>query len=415
MRHSTFAQPLPSDLAPLMAKGYRTSDRPPLAAFETIVAPPGALSATGADMGRFLRALLNGGALDGARILPKARLDEMMAPASATPAGYLGLVFIGTKVAGHDAIGHDGETMTFFSDLKIFPEHGLGIFVSRDGTGDIGGTSAISALPAAIARRLLPRVPEAAVAPAAALPGEAAVAGIYQVSRRAESSLVRLSALVSQTVIKIDHDGKARLFAALFPFGEGVALKPLGRNLYEVPGGARIAYVDAGPESYMAQPAIRLQRVPWALDGRWIAPAFVASTVVALLSLLAWPLGALWRHVRGQRWSRDRHDRGLYLAARLVLLIDAVVIAATATLFALSASDLSILTAALDPLLLALYAFAWLGVVGAIPATWAAARFWRYGVGGRWSRVHHTLLAASCVMIAWFFVTFRIAGTTLTY
>src|SRR6266849_2188214 len=85
MSHSTFRQPLPGDLAPLMAKGYRTSDKPPLAFFETIAAAPaGGLSATGTDMGRFIRALMNGGALDGVRILSKARLDEMMAPSSST-------------------------------------------------------------------------------------------------------------------------------------------------------------------------------------------------------------------------------------------------------------------------------------------------------------------------------------------
>src|SRR5262252_10380895 len=54
MRHSTFRQPLPDDLAPLMAKAYLASDKPPLTSFETIImAPAGALSATGTDMGRF--------------------------------------------------------------------------------------------------------------------------------------------------------------------------------------------------------------------------------------------------------------------------------------------------------------------------------------------------------------------------
>src|SRR6266852_3312474 len=140
MSHSTFLQPLPDDLAPLMAKGYRgTSDQPPLEFFETSPAPAGGLSATGTDMGRFIRALMNGGELDGVRILPTARLDEMMAPGNSTPAGYLGLVFFGTKVAGHGAIGHGGGTMTFFSDLKFFPEQGVGIFVSRDGNGEIKG------------------------------------------------------------------------------------------------------------------------------------------------------------------------------------------------------------------------------------------------------------------------------------
>src|SRR5215467_2132551 len=125
MSHSTFRQPLPDDLAPLMAKGYRASDQPPLGFFEAIVAPAGGLSATGTDMGRFIRALMNGGALDGGRILPNARLDEMMAPSNATPAGYLGLAFVGTKVAGHEAIWHDGGTPAFSSDLKFFPAQGV--------------------------------------------------------------------------------------------------------------------------------------------------------------------------------------------------------------------------------------------------------------------------------------------------
>jgi CubicO group peptidase (beta-lactamase class C family) len=96
-----------------------------------------ALSSTGTDMGRFIRALINGGELDGVRIIPRARLDEMMAPGNATPAGHLGLVFFGTKVAGHEAIGHDGATLAFFSGLTIFPGQDLGIFVSRDGMGEI--------------------------------------------------------------------------------------------------------------------------------------------------------------------------------------------------------------------------------------------------------------------------------------
>ena len=154
-----------------MAKGYRWPGMPPLA-FETIVAPAGGLSATGTDMGRFMRALLNGGELGCARILSTARLNEMMAPQISTPAGYLGLVFFGGKVADRDAIGHDGETMTFFSDLRIFPAQGIGVFVSRDGIGDITAARQIPQPVAAIARRFLPRAatPDAADASATAFP-----------------------------------------------------------------------------------------------------------------------------------------------------------------------------------------------------------------------------------------------------
>ena len=99
---------------------------------------------------------------------------------------------------------------------------------------------------------------------------------------------------------------------------------------------------------------------------------------------------------------------------RLVLAVDAVVIFASSILFVLS-QDPTIFNETLDPLVLGLYALAWLGVFGAIPTAWIAARAWIKHSGGRWSRVHRSLIAASTVMIAWFFVTLHIAGTTLNY
>jgi CubicO group peptidase (beta-lactamase class C family) len=412
MNHSTFRQPLPDDLAPLMAKGYRRSDRPPLTFFETIVTPVGALSATGTDMGRFLRALLNGGELDGVRILSRARLDEMMAPASATPAGYLGLVFFGGKLADRDAIGHDGETITFLSNLTLFPAQGIGVFVSRDGIGEITEARQIPRPEAAIARRFLPRPP---LANATGFPDNAGIAGIYQPSRRAESTFMRLTALLSQLVIKVDSPGDARMFPAAWPFGQGGAMKRVARDLYLTPANVHLAFVNDGPESYLVQPALRFQRVPRGVDARWILPAFVASMAVVVLTLQAWPVAALWRRWRKRRWSEDRGDRRIHLAVRLVLLADAVVIVAAAALFTMRFIDLAIFNDRLDPLLLVFYALAWLGVLGAIPMLWAAVRFWRNGTGSRWSRVHHSLIAASGVFIAWFFVTFHLAGTTLNY
>ena len=185
------------------------------------------------------------------------------------------------------------------------------------------------------------------------------------------------------------------------------------RDLYQAPSG-RFALVDDGNSELPATPGFSSAARSRPLDVRWIAPAYAASMATVLLTLLAWPVAALWRRWRKRRWSEDSGDRRSFLAARLVLLVDAAVIGATAVLFAMS-SDFTIFSDALDPLLLVLYALAWLGVVGAIVALWAAILFWRKGAGSRWSRVHHSLIAAACVMIAWFFVAFHIAGTTLNY
>jgi CubicO group peptidase (beta-lactamase class C family) len=413
MSHSTFEQPLPAELAALMAKSYRRSDQPAIAPFETILAPAGALSATAGDMSRFLRALMNGGELDGVRILPKARLDEMMGPQSSSPAGYMGLVFIGKKIAGRDAIWHNGETMAFFSDLEFLPADGIGIFVSRDGIGDIKTGREIPNIAPTVARRFLSEPPRAGGARTPASSEEATIAGSYHASRRAESTFVRLRDLISQRIVRIDGDGNARLLPSVWPYGEGTLFRHIGRNLYAGP--ERVAYVEGKSGSYIATPATQLQRLPLYLDARWIMPALEASIVAVAVTLLSWPFAALWRRWRRRRFSEVLTDRRLYRAVRLVLLVDLIAILATAVLFAWATADLTLLGDKLDPAVLALYIAAWIGVLGAVAVVWAALRFWRNSVGSLWARIHHTLLAMSSVMIAWFFVVFRIAGTTLNY
>src|SRR5262249_39961651 len=151
---------------------------------------------------------------------------------------------------------------------------------------------------------------------------------------------------------------------AIWPFGAGQTFRRVGQDLYQGPANLRIAFMHAGSQSYLASPALRLQRVPWLLDVRWIAPAFVASLAVRLLTLPAWPIAGLWRRWRKRRWSEDGGDRRKHLAVRLVLLVDALVIVAVATPFIMSAIDPTIYNDALDPLLLVLYALAWLGALG---------------------------------------------------
>ncbi len=63
MQHSSFRQPLPKNLQPFMSQGYRGASSPKAEKFEIVdPAPAGSLSASGADMGKFMIAHLNNGA-----------------------------------------------------------------------------------------------------------------------------------------------------------------------------------------------------------------------------------------------------------------------------------------------------------------------------------------------------------------
>jgi CubicO group peptidase (beta-lactamase class C family) len=416
MNHSTFKQPLPENLAAMMAKGYRTASKPPLPFFETIVSSPaGALSASGEDMGRFMRALLNGGELDGVRILSQKSLDEMMAPRNQTAAGYLGLFFYTSNTAGRHAIGHNGGTMTFFSDLQLFRQPGVGVFTCLDGMGEIKEAEDIPDPTHAIAERFLPAETDDFNKAGALPPTDPAVAGVYHSTRRADSTFLRLVDLLSERDVSVDAAGNATTLPAIWPFVKGMQFKHIGPNLYEGPRGMRLYLEGSGTGNpRLVMPAMEYHKVPSSLNAKVIVPALLASLLVALLTLLCWPIAALLRRRSGKPFSEDRTICSMYTLSRLVLLID---LAAVALLLAIcaQAADPTNFNAGLDWAIITLYGVAWCSVPGAFANLWIAVQFWQRGAGGSWARIYHSLIAASAIVIAWFFVTFHIAGTTLNY
>lgn len=387
MEHSTFRQPLPPELAPLMARGYVRADRPPLPFVEVLqAAPAGALATTGTDMGRFMRALLRGGELDGARILDAETLRSMMAPQVATPAGRMGLSFFEKDVAGRRSIGHDGATTTFFSALSLLPAEGLGVFASVDGAGAAGAPEELVA--AAVEACAPP-------APSATPPGVAGVAvgapsGAYQTSRRAESTLLRLNALIAQVVFMARSDGSVVERRAPWWSG-GTRFVPAGAGLFRSAKG-RLLALDARGSVHAGPPAQEWQKVPWWLDARCVLPAVLAAALAAVAVLLFGRVAA---------------------AVRALLALDIVVLAASGALFASALRDYTVLGDALDPWLALLYGAAWACVAGAVSLPVAVARAW--SGSSRRTRIGSALAIAASLVLAWFFVVFRLAGTTLNY
>ncbi len=135
MQHAAMEQPLPKDIAGDMSVGYaKGGEEPQPKEFETLLpmAPAGSGSVSAEDMGRFMIAQLQNGEFEGRRILSDsiARLmhSRQFAHDPRLPAFDLG--FYEQDSHGVHIIGHGGDTQWFHSDLSLFPDENLGVFVS---------------------------------------------------------------------------------------------------------------------------------------------------------------------------------------------------------------------------------------------------------------------------------------------
>ncbi len=135
MTGSTLVRP-PSDSSGL-ATGYEIGTRGVVRVEERDMVTTGAASAysTPRDMARYVTALLAGGASPHGRILDAATLEQMLTPQYRPDPRIpgMGLGFFRYRVAGHDAVGHQGTHPGFHSQITLAPDHGVGVIAFTNG------------------------------------------------------------------------------------------------------------------------------------------------------------------------------------------------------------------------------------------------------------------------------------------
>jgi CubicO group peptidase (beta-lactamase class C family) len=412
MEKSTFAQPVPPEMAALVARAYLQSTAPPLPYFEVMPpSPAGGMSTTGADVGRFMLALLDSSRMSDTGVIRPETMRQMMEPRVATDsvADQPLLGFEEEYAAGNVDIGKHGLTVGFVTELALLPDHKFGLFVSYN-------SASASGLPTALIRAVADRYfrkPASHLPPLATTRADAQqMTGAYQISQREDSTFLRLSALLQQLIVTASPDGKLGVFGESLE--ETSPLHFQGANDIHVQFRRNRQGRGISLHASVVPLAFEWQRVPWYLDSRNVLPVVAAAVVATAATLLLWPVGALFRRRRGSPFGNTQEDRRRYLWVRAVLGVDMLALLGTLMLAGI-ASDVTRFNAKLDPALVALYLCAWLGSFGALLVIWVAFRFWREHVGTVWARIHHTLLAMSAAVLAWFFLTWRIAGVTLSY
>ena len=234
MLHSTFDQPLRGGLH--SSDGYGPSTEKPAIGFE-IFNPVGAggFSATAADMGRFGSMLLNGGVLDGARILKPETLIRMWTPQyEASPAlPPLCMGFYQTWRNDLRWIGHEGDLIAFHSLFFVEPAQKLVLFVSYNSAG--GGARPRPEILNQFSDRYFPGAPHTQKFLNLPRSELKQIEGTYMSTRRAETTKLRLFSLLGQAPVKIDKDGAAVID---FVYAKDLRLhtihwKPIAKDLWQ--------------------------------------------------------------------------------------------------------------------------------------------------------------------------------------
>jgi CubicO group peptidase (beta-lactamase class C family) len=319
MTHSSFRQPLPADLAPMMSKGYQRASLP-AKPYEIITfRPAGSSSLTADDMTKFMIAHLN--EADNPLLKP-ATAHEMHTTALTLfpPLNRMELGFMETNHNGYEIIGHGGDTLWFHSDLWLVPEKHIGIFFSMNSAGKPGSNLTIrEGLISAFMDRYLPG-PKATPSTFTPRPEDAkAMVGTYTSSRRSESGIRRALNFFTQFSVAADEKGGLKIGGFEF---QGMGGAP--RNWVEV---APFVWKDRDSDERLAadvkdgkpvrfaidsfSPFTIYERVPWYASTSWLRPAAMLSVLIQLIFVLSAPIGFIARRY----YSADRRMQGWEWAA----------------------------------------------------------------------------------------------------
>ncbi len=432
MHNATFHQPLPAGLAAQMATGYpKPGQTSP--GFEYIgPGPAGEASVSGTDMGRFMIAHLQGGELDGQRILQPATaammhdspLDKVNPMSLILPLSRMELGFFETNLNGREIIGHLGDTEAFHTSLHLFMKDGVGLYASFNSPGKAGAVGGLrSALFQDFADRYFPNIAPADGRVDAQTTAQHAqmMAGNWWASRRWGDGLLSFLPVLGQARVAAGPKGELIIPSILGPNGrsrEWVEVAPFVWR--DRAGHDRLAakLVDGKVVRWsydFASPFEMFDRVPAPQSGVWLLPALYASFAVLLLTALYWPVTALTRRHHATPRTLSPQSNRVRRATLLMAVLTTALLAAWGVAFGVMLSSPDQLAGGLDPVLLMLQALSIIIIVGMVLISgW---NLWTVFTSGRhWFRkLGAVLLFLASLLILYVAVEFHLLSLSVHY
>lgn len=416
MTHSTFYQPPPKSLEPFVSLGYHENTEKPPVGFEVVhPAGAGALSSSAADMGRFGMALLNGGQLDGQRLLKPETLAAMWTPQyrSSDQMPPICMGFYQVWRNGLRWIGHEGDLVAFHSLFFVEPKERLVLFVSYNSAG--GGDKPRPEIINLFSDRYFPSDEKQTFIN---LPRNELqeIAGTYLTTRREDSTKFRIMNLFSQSKATVDKDGILHIEGRDDLRGHSIKWKPIGKDLWQEVGGQRRLFAIRDAQGKIVRlafdfPGVQVQRVPWYENAKFVL-TLVAASLAVLLAVVIATLFRLYRRIflrkRGQpapqpgtRWLPFSSKAAAWIWSALLLTI---------WYYFASADDLMPPTSAWDKYFYLINVVTVLAMLFSIFAIISGIRVWKVTDLRKITKTKFSLVALACLFLSVFAICWHLIG-----
>lgn len=426
MSSSTARTPPPPDFATRVATGYRYDGQRdamvPAPVGGRNVPPAGSLWATPRDVGRFLLAHLQGGAVDGARILRAETIERMHRRQFSHHPALPGIAYgFYERFRGeHRMLEHAGGVPGWATLLVLIPERGIGIFLATNQSTPAPHAAALEVL----LTELFGPGPEAASC-GAATPVSAEelgrFAGVYQPTRSSRDSIERIAVLDSQVRVAVADGGRLRVSSRR---DEPTFWRPVAPLLFarqDASGCLAFAADDEGrirwvfgaiggsgsgfPGAY--------ERSPWLDRGDLQIPYMLGAMAILATAAILVPLGAgalaLWRRVRRRPRVAGNRERWPWVWASVAGALAVAFCLGLDGLLGNSAYRLQ-LAYGMTPEMVALL---WLPIAFTALAPvvlFCAVGMWRRSSGSVLGRIFYTLVAATAASFVAFLLHWRLLG-----
>ena len=424
MSHSTFVQPLPAGWSANMSKGYSVASRPPRP-FEIVgPSPAGAMSTTGSDMARFMIAHLQDGEYQGQRILAAKTAEVMHSPQFKPVPSLPGMAFGFYQEPGNGrrVIGHAGDTGQFHSDMHLYLDDHVGLFISFNSAGALGAAHNIRTMVfKGFTNRYFPAAPAAELATWKDAKADGrTLAGHYVDTRRSDSGWLRIgSFLLGQTKVIADPAGMVTVSSFRGVNNQPKHWREVGPFQYqEVGGDSRMAAVvqDGKVVRIMTDdlpPVLSLQPVSAAMSATWNTPLFYLSLAILALAAVTWPAAAIIRKRYGHSFELTGRAALLYRLTRAVCVVDLAF--AGLWFWFLSHKGSEWFSSSNDGTIRLIQLVGVIGVVGLVAPLANVGVVFADPARSWWAKVSSVAIAVACLACIWFAFSLRLITLHIAY